>query len=446
MFVNPDLLTNLHQPAPRYTSYPTAVDFFEMDANIYSEHLSKVQEPLSLYLHIPFCEKMCLFCGCSVVLNRKEEVEEAYTQALIEEIKMVFAITGKKKVTQLHFGGGTPTKLEINLLKKIMETLHASFSIEEEIAIEIDPRTVFADQGKKLKELRNLGFNRISFGVQDTNKIVQEAIKRRQSLEMTQQTFFLAKELGFTSINLDLIYGLPYQTLDTFAKTCEDILALHPDRIAFFSYAKVPWIKPHQKAIKEASLPSFQEKFQIYSHARQKFLEKGYVAIGMDHFALAHDPIAQAYHTKTLKRNFQGYTTTDANHLIGFGMTAIGFLGNGYFQNVKTLAEYHEKIKKNIFPTHRGYLLSEEDLFRKSIIHQLMCQFELSKTFEEKTLLPLLKKLAPQIDVFKKQGLLTENEEKLQVTKLGELFVRNIACIFDSFSEKRKGENFSKTI
>lgn len=442
-----DLLTELHKPAPRYTSYPTAVDFVEISENSYFSHLSSIQEPLSLYLHIPFCQKICLFCGCSVVLNRKEENERLYTEALVQEIKMVSKITGKKKVVQIHFGGGTPTKLSIELLTKILEALFSSFSLDQaEIAIEIDPRTVFSDQGQKLKALRALGFNRVSFGVQDTNEKVQEAIKRRQSLEMTQKTFYLAKELGFTGINLDLIYGLPYQTITTFAKTCQDIIALRPDRIAFFSYAKVPWIKPHQKAIKDATLPSFEEKFQIYSQARETFLQNGYMAIGMDHFALEQDELAKAYRNKTLQRNFQGYTTTQAQNLIGFGITAIGFVENGYFQNVKTLQEYQSKIQEEHLPVFRGYLLTDDDLFRKTVIHKLMCQFELSKTFEEKRLLPLVKDLEPELELFKKQGLLIETKEKLVVTKLGELFVRNIAFAFDSFANKRKEQNFSKTI
>lgn len=296
-----------NKPLPRYTSYPTAPEWETFSSEMYKKKLvsiSQIEAPLSLYLHIPFCKTMCLYCGCSVVLNRKEENEERYIDYLIKEISLASSFLEKKKrVVQLHFGGGTPTKLSSALLTRLFEKIHSSFEIDytQEIAIEIDPRTVAEDEGDKLRLLKKLGFNRVSFGVQDTDPKVQEAIRRRQSLEVTLQTYALARKLGFKGINVDLIYGLPYQTSQTFDTTVTHILKMRPDRIAFFSYAQVPWLKPHQKAIREDTLPNAEEKFQIYTNARCRFVEAGYVAIGMDHFALPNDDLAIGYYTKSLQ-------------------------------------------------------------------------------------------------------------------------------------------------
>jgi len=437
--ITPERLQSLYKPAPRYTSYPTAPAWDHLSPEIYANHLKEVESPLSLYFHIPFCKTMCLFCGCSVILNRKVENEERYVHFLMKEIDLVTQLTGKKEVLQLHFGGGTPTKLSQDLFAKLFEKIRSAFSIDfsGEIAIEIDPRTVFEDQGAKLRFLKAMGFNRVSFGVQDTNERVQEAIKRHQSREMTVQTFALAKAIGFQSINLDLIYGLPFQTLETFSKTIEEILQMRPDRIALFSYAKVPWLKAHQKAIPDETLPSIEEKFAIYAMARRRLVEAGYIGIGMDHFALEQDDLALSYHQKTLKRNFQGYTTSPSSDLIGFGVTSIGFVRNGYFQNQKELASYYASLEKGLLPTHRGKILSEEDLLRKWVIHTLMCSFILNKrTFEELFYRPFDQHFYPlqtQIKELIHQGLLEESDVALTATPLGELFIRNIVMIFDAY-------------
>ncbi|MBN4067201.1 oxygen-independent coproporphyrinogen III oxidase, partial [Simkania negevensis] len=321
-------LMEYDKPVPRYTSYPTAPEWHDVQPTLYSDHLTRFdqqQQPLSLYFHIPFCKTMCLYCGCSVVLNRKSENETYYVDHLIKEVELVAShFKRPHPITQLHFGGGTPTKLNEQELTRLFSAITSSFAIDwtGEIAIEIDPRTVAADGGKKLSSLRSLGFNRVSFGVQDTDPTVQEAVKRRQSFAMTKQTYEWARELGFQGINIDLIYGLPYQTTATFTKTVDDILSLKPDRIALFSYAKIPWLKPHQKAIPENTLPSTQEKFEIYCMAREQFTANGYVAIGMDHFALADDDLAKAFYNKTLQRNFQGYSLQLAENALGLGVTS----------------------------------------------------------------------------------------------------------------------------
>ncbi len=442
-----------HQQTPRYTSYPTAPFWGEISSMQCSDALQKIgDEPLSLYFHIPFCKTMCLFCGCSVILNRKEENESAYVEFLKKEIALVSSCLGsRKKVLQLHFGGGTPTKLSSPLLTTLLETISEHFEVDfsGEIAIEVDPRTVFEDGGEKLHDLRKLGFNRVSFGVQDTNLKVQEAIKRHQSYEMTKTTFFLAKQLQFQGINVDLIYGLPYQNKESFTQTVEEILMLRPDRIALFSYAKIPWLKKHQKAIAEEWLPSTEEKFAIYENARKAFIDSGYIAIGMDHFALPHDELAISYKNKTLQRNFQGYTVKRADTTLGFGVTAIGFAQNMYMQNHKELKSYYEALEKNILPVLRGKALTAQDCLRKWVIHTLMCHFELDKAqFSEKFKEDFdlyFTTLSAHLYKLEEEGLITNTKIALKVTPLGELFVRNIAVIFDAYLPEQT-QKFSYSI
>lgn len=437
---DPDLLLKLHKAAPRYTSYPTAPEWISLSSETYSSKLKELAAtslPLSLYFHIPFCKSMCLYCGCSVILNRKPENEERYVDYLCREIDLVCShLGGRKKVTQLHFGGGTPTKLSIPLFQRLFEKIDAAFEIDyaQEIAIEIDPRTVTEDGGEKLKFLKKLGFNRVSFGVQDTDPRVQEAVKRRQSYEMTKTTYDLARSLGFEAINIDLIYGLPLQTIESFKETTAKILEMRPNRIALFSYAKVPWLKPHQNAIKESSLPSPLEKFEIYVNARKAFLEDGYTAIGMDHFALNDDPLAVCYRNKTLKRNFQGYTAQTTEDLLAFGTTAIGFLRNTYVQALKELPDYYAALDRQELPTYKGKVLTSEDLLRKWVIHTLMCTFELDKKeFESRFEISFDDYFKVDLSSLEEDGLVAQDSHKISVTPLGELFVRLIAMQFDGY-------------
>ncbi len=454
--ITKELIAKLHRAAPRYTSYPTAVEFRPLDFSTYEEKLQQLsheKEPLSLYFHIPFCKTMCLYCACSVILNRKPENEERYVNYLMREIDLVTEKLGEKKeVTQLHFGGGTPTKLSISLLEKLYQKIDHSFNIDysREVAIEIDPRTVVDDEGAKLQLLRRLGFNRVSFGVQDTNPEVQKAVRREQSLEMTIKTFEMAKELGFKGINIDLIYGLPYQTQESFAKTIDDILNLRPCRIALFSYAKVPWLKPHQKAIKESTLPITEEKFAIYAHARRRLIESGYLAIGMDHFALKTDEMAKAYSEKKLQRNFQGYTCRNAEEMVSFGVTAIGCVKNTYIQNVKDLEEYYVKLDHQTLPVGSGRVMSNEDILRKLVIHTLMCDFSLDKrAISQKFGINFESHFASSLRVlssFEADGLVEETHETILVTPLGELFIRNIAMCFDAYLDSSITPKFSQSI
>ncbi|MDE3045378.1 MAG: oxygen-independent coproporphyrinogen III oxidase [Verrucomicrobiota bacterium] len=427
------------RPVPRYTSYPTAPQFIALGEEVARERLQAfdaTERPLSLYVHIPFCKTMCLFCGCSVVLNRRPERQASYVEALLREIEGTAKCFSKKReVSQLHLGGGTPTSLTEEELARLMETLHRCFSFSEkaEISIEIDPRTVLADKGKKLETLRQLGFNRVSFGVQDLDPRVQEAVKRRQSAEMTFQTYAKAKELGFVGINIDLIYGLPLQTPASFRETAKALMELKPDRIAFFSYAKIPWIKEHQKAIREEDLPSTEEKFQIYVEAREIFLEAGYTAIGMDHFARKEDELTLAYQEGRLTRNFQGYSVQKADDMLGIGITSIGYLSGAYLQNVKTLEEYHERIEKGMLPIFRGCVLSEEDHRRRWVIQELMCRFRIDKEAFEKTF-----GLSFDLHFAKEKTLLDpllaeEDCGEVRATPLGRLFIRLLAACFDQY-------------
>lgn len=452
--LNLDLLLKLDKPIPRYTSYPTAPVWGALGPESYSQKLREQNGPLALYFHIPFCQTMCLFCGCSVVLNRRPENEERYVSYLIKEIDLVSKQqAASKKVRQLHFGGGTPTKIAERELIRLFREIENHYSIERdaEIAIEIDPRTVYEDQASKLKLLKSMGFNRVSFGVQDTDPKVQEAIRRRQSYEVTLYTYNEARSLGFKGINIDLIYGLPYQTVETFRDTIQKIIEMRPDRLALFSYAKIPWLKAHQKAIKDETLPSTEEKFRIYLMARELLQKSGYKAIGMDHFALPEDELARAFEKKSLQRNFQGYTVLDVDDLIGFGITSVGYVSQTYAQNVKELSQYYELLDKGILPTFRGQVLSDEDLLRRWVIQRLMCDFSLDKeefqklyhtsfdTYfkeERKTLLPYFE-----------LNLIEEDDRFLRATSLGELFIRNITSSFDWYlAQKLSHTQFSRAI
>ena len=443
--LDPNLLSQWNRPVPRYTSYPTAPQFCAIEEGTLIAHLKRFdaqEKPLSLYIHIPFCRSMCLFCGCSVVLNRNPERQADYLTLLLREIELLGAQFSKKRiVSQLHLGGGTPTSLTESEFDRLMEAIEKQFVFCEdaEISIEIDPRTVFADQGKKLIHLKNLGFNRVSFGVQDLDPAVQEAVKRRQTEEMTVETYFHARALGFAGINIDLIYGLPLQTAASFRKTAQRILEIKPDRIAFFSYAKIPWLKSHQKAIREKDLPSEAEKFQIYVESREAFMNGGYTAIGMDHFALASDSLSIAYREGNLYRNFQGYSVQKAEDLLGLGITSIGYIEGAFFQNVKTIEEYASRISTGKVAVFRGTVLSPEDLFRRQVIQDLMCRFKI----DQRTL-SFFTKERPKIDQLIQEGLAEEDEYEFRATPLGRLFIRLIASAFDSYFNE-KGQ-FSRAI
>lgn len=427
-----------NKPVPRYTSYPTAPEWDALPNSIYMEKLREAPDsPLSIYVHIPFCHSICLYCGCSVILNRKSENEQRYVDYLVKEMGLINSIIGGRAVHQIHFGGGTPTKLSSELFSHLFEKLNKFFDINfsKEIALEVDPRTV---DSTKMRFLKNLGFNRISLGVQDTNEQVQEAVRRRQKFSNTIATYNLARDLGFESINIDLMYGLPLQTRTTFHQTISDVLTMKPDRIALFSYARVPWLKRHQLAIKEELLPSPEEKFTIYSEARNRLKQNGYLAIGMDHFALENDELSRAFRNLALKRNFQGYTTQPSDQLIGLGITSIGHIQNTYVQNTKELDVYYNMLDHKELPTCRGKVLSDDDILRRWVIHTLMCNFELDKgqffsrygvEFDD-----YFTKELVQLSKLECDGLIINSSEKITATELGQLFIRIVASTFDSYA------------
>ncbi|WP_236558923.1 oxygen-independent coproporphyrinogen III oxidase [Chlamydia sp. 17-3921] len=439
-------LEGLHQPAPRYTSYPTALEWENSDdspTKLAFERIKKNPKPLSLYFHIPFCQSMCLYCGCTVVLNRREDVVEAYINTLIREIELIsHYLGGKHIVSHIHFGGGTPSRLSKAMFEKLFKKIHEFFDLSyaEEIAIEMDPRSLRKDIDKA-EFFQKIGFNRISLGVQDTQIEVQKAVKRYQSHEESKQAYEKFRDLGFKSINIDLIYGLPKQTRHSFAQTIQDILVMRPDRLALFSYASVPWIKPHQKAMKASDMPSMEEKFIIYSQSRHSLIKAGYQAIGMDHFSLPNDPLTLAFKNKSLIRNFQGYSLPPEEDLIGIGMSSTSFIRGIYLQNTKNLDEYHNKILSGSLATEKSKILSEDDIIRKWVIHKLMCSFMVEKEdffnhfgydFDHYFL-----ESQGRLQSMEGTGLIHNGSSLLTVTPLGELFVRVIATAFDHYFLKK---------
>lgn len=436
--VDPSLLEALDRPVPRYTSYPPAPAWKTLSESTYRSALTRFDQeeaPLSLYLHIPFCRTMCLFCGCSVILNRRDDIQEQYVDALLQEARLL-SFQKKHPVTQLHLGGGTPTQLTVSQLTRLMEGLYARFTIapDAEISIEIDPR----NGTDKLPLLKELGFKRVSFGVQDTDPAVQKAIRRHQSYEMTAATVAAARALNFDSINVDLIYGLPLQTSESFAETIRRIIALSPDRIALFSYAKVPWLKPHQKAIPDASLPSTPTKFALYAHARTALIDAGYCPIGMDHFAKQNDELTLAFHENRLQRNFQGYSLKTAETMIGLGVTSIGYVAGTYAQNAKDLPAYYDRLAQGQLPVQKGLVLSEDDLLRRALIQELMCTFKIDKKAFKTTWNRDFDTLFPDTP-----PLTINTPELFQATPLGSLFIRTIAKHFDAYTHDGQ---FSKAI
>ncbi|ANH78687.1 oxygen-independent coproporphyrinogen III oxidase [Candidatus Chlamydia sanziniae] len=450
-------LEGLHQPAPRYTSYPTILEWessTEAPALLALDRLQRAPRPLSLYFHIPFCQSMCLYCACSVVLNRREDIVETYIDMLIQEMEFVVQKLGRKvQISRIHFGGGTPSRLSRFLFEKLFYKIHDFFDLthSEEIAIEVDPRSLRNDDDKA-KFFQNLGFNRVSLGIQDTQDNVQEAIKRRQTHEESKKTYEKFKALGFQSINIDLIYGLPRQTSLSFVQTIKDILVMRPDRLALFSFASVPWIKPHQKAMKATDMPSMEEKFSIYSQARQMLMKAGYQAIGIDHFSLPDDPLTLAFKNKNLIRNFQGYSLPPEEDLIGFGMTSTSFIRGIYLQNAKTLEEYYNLVRAGLPATVKSKILSEDDRARKWVIHKLMCTFTIIK--EEFSLLfgynfdTYFAESDERLRSMESTGLIHNSSSSLIITPLGELFVRVIATAFDDYFLKKASEkpHFSASI
>jgi oxygen-independent coproporphyrinogen-3 oxidase len=436
-----DLLRRYDRPGPRYTSYPTAVEFHErFDQDAYRDRLADAathgDEPLSLYMHLPFCRERCTFCGCMVVITQKREVSERYLAYLHREIEMLAGALGpRRRIVQYHWGGGTPTYLSVPQMAALHAEVTRHFRLEPgaEIAIEVDPRVTSHEQ---LALLRELGFNRLSLGVQDMTPEVQEAIGRIQPEEVTRSLYDEARRLGFESINIDLIYGLPLQTRESFGETIDSVIALRPDRVAAYSYAHVPWVRAHQKGIDVAALPTGDRKLELFAEAMERFLAAGYQQIGMDHFAVPGDDLARAAAAGRLHRNFMGYTTRPAADMVGVGVSAIGDVAGAFAQNVKKLSTYYAAIDAGRFPIERGYRLDEDDVIRRHVILGLMCGFEVDfAAFRARTGRAFSEYFAPELAELAAgplpDGLVTIDDRRLALTASGRLLVRNVCMVFD---------------
>jgi len=446
-----ELIQKYNRSGPRYTSYPTALQFSDSvdKASIY-EDLRKADGPLSLYFHIPFCQKLCWFCACNTIITTKQGSADAYLDLLDKEAAQWIQLTSRKRpVSQVHLGGGSPSFLSPEQIYKLGSILHSYFSViqDAECGIELDPRS---STEAKAAALRDVGFNRVSIGIQESNPKVQKAINRIQPQELNQETVSYLRRLGFTSINVDLVYGLPYQTQESIRQTIADVIALNPDRIATFNYAHVPWMKPAQKLLERTNaLPEATEKLEMFRILIEEFTAAGYVFIGMDHFAKPNDPLSIALKNKTLRRNFQGYSTGAGTDILAMGISSISQSENAYFQNFKGMPEYRNALESGQVPLAKGYVLTEEDQRRREIIMRLMCDFELNyEQISKRIGVDVSSAYATELESLQRMqadGLLEMDSKGLWVTGKGRLLIRNIAMHFDAylkFSEQRH----SKTI
>ena len=457
--VTPDLLRRFDVPGPRYTSYPTAdrfVEAFGQDDYVLALEQRRLGTtakalPLSLYVHIPFCESLCYYCACNKIITKHHDRAELYLRYLSREVDLHTAHCGTGQVvSQLHLGGGTPTFLSDAGLRELMAMLQRSFTLAPggEYSIEVDPRTV--DAGR-LALLAELGFNRLSFGVQDFDAEVQKAVHRVQPAEQVFALVESARSLGFDSINVDLIYGLPRQTPESFDRTLAQVVQLRPDRIALYAYAHLPERFKPQRRIVPAELPTASGKLSMLSRSLDAFMDAGYVYVGMDHFALPTDSLAVAKRQGRLHRNFQGYSTQPDCDLIGLGVSAIGRVGTTYSQNAKTLDEYYDFLDQGRLPVVRGLALTRDDLVRRAVIMALMCQGELLfEPMEQAWLIDFrqyfAKELA-QLDDMAEQGLVRLGPDGVEVTATGWFFVRGIAMVFDRYLQAdRNRVRFSRII
>ncbi|ECL3317320.1 oxygen-independent coproporphyrinogen III oxidase [Campylobacter jejuni] len=437
---------------PRYTSYPTAVEF---NANFkyeeYIEILKKQDRSLSLYFHLPFCRSACYFCGCNVIYTAKEESKERYLTYIFKELDILSTILDtKREVVQMHFGGGTPTffsaKQLQNLILKI-RSVFGNFSKDAEISCEIDPRFLNEEQATVLTQN---GFNRISFGVQDFDEKVQKEIHRIQSFELTQNALNLVRSKGIKSVNMDLIYGLPYQNLQSFTQTLEKVMLLNPDRLAIFNYAHVPWLKKNMRKFDENTLPSPDVKLEILEFCENFLSKNGYKMIGMDHFAKEDDELFKALENGTLHRNFQGYTTKGGADLVGVGLTSIGEGQRHYAQNFKDMSSYEAALDRGVLPFERGVALSDDDELRKAVIMELMANFKLDiKSIEKEFCIDFQEYFKEDLKALEEyKDFINFDENFIKVNETGVLLIRNIAMCFDAYmkniSEDKKV--FSKTV
>jgi oxygen-independent coproporphyrinogen III oxidase len=453
-----ELLKRFNRPGPRYTSYPTAPMFtnsFTSDdyaAEIDSTNSDENARDISLYAHFPFCEKLCYFCGCNMKVSSDRGLIATYNEYLKREIAMIAkSISPNRKLSQMHFGGGTPSYLTPSEIKDVGSFIKNNFDFADDIeaSVEIDPRGLTAEH---IEAFRLAGFNRISMGVQDFELSVQEAINRVQSEEISRQAVTWAREADFESVNLDLIYGLPHQTIETFETTVDKVIDISPDRLAVFNYAHVPWLKKHQNLINADDLPAADARLLILQMTIDKLTAAGYQYIGMDHFAKSTDELAIAQNNKTLYRNFQGYSTKAGCDVYAFGMSAISQFENIYAQNVKTVPEYFERIDAGIAATNVGYRMTKDDHIRKETIMQIMCHLNIDKSLiEQRFGISFDKYFAgdlPKLSEFVAEGLLEISDRNIRVAGQGKLIVRNVAMCFDAYLPQMTTEKpvFSKTV
>jgi oxygen-independent coproporphyrinogen-3 oxidase len=449
-----ELIKKYDRPGPRYTSYPPATEFTqEVGAEEYIEKLidsNSRKSPLSLYFHIPFCEQRCLYCGCNVIISHRKGIEIPYLERVYREMRLVSQyIDSDRPVSQLHWGGGTPNYLDGKQIREFFREITENFKFEEgaEISIELDPRFAHREQIEVIKEV---GFNRVSLGVQDLDDRVQRAVNRIHPLPVIKRVIEDIRDVGFESLNLDLIYGLPYQSKESFERTIEQIIELNPDRLAIYSFAYVPWIKPHQKLLPQDAIPSAEEKLRILQMVIEKLQEAGYVYIGMDHFAKPEDELAVAQREGKLWRNFQGYTTRKGVELLGFGATSIGMLYDGYFQNYKTLREYNVAVDKGSIPVFRGYILGEDDLIRREVIMDIMCNLGVDFARVERefniSFTRYFERELEELAELEKDGLIKVSNNSIRILPVGRLLIRNVAMVFDSHLRKKKELRFSRTV
>ncbi len=451
------LIRRYDKAGPRYTSYPTAVQFTPEFGN--AEYAAEARAsnagggPLSLYFHIPFCDTVCFYCGCNKVVTKNRSRAAPYLERLHREIALQAALfdTENRPVEQLHWGGGTPTFISHDEMRALMAATREHFRLLDddsgEYSIEIDPRE---SHGETIQVLRELGFNRMSLGVQDFDPQVQKAVNRIQTEAETRYAIETARTVGFKSVSIDLIYGLPFQSVQTFDRTLDKVLELAPDRLSVFNYAHLPELFKPQRRINAEDLPSPDEKLAILSHCIDRLTDAGYVYIGMDHFARPDDELAIAQANGTLYRNFQGYSTHAECDLVAMGITAISMVGRCYAQNVKTLDEYNERIDAGELAIFRGVKLDDDDVLRREVITQLICHFTLDKpAIEQRFGIAFDDYFATELQeltTMQDDGLLTLHPDRIDVNPPGKLLIRNICMVFDKYLRQQKTQRFSKVI
>ncbi len=451
-----DLINRYDKAGPRYTSYPTALELHEgFTDEHYRQHILKsnaVGGPLSLYFHIPFCDTVCFYCACNKIVTKNRKHAEPYLKNLYKEIELQGSLFDSNRVVnQLHWGGGTPTFLSAEQMQELMKVTRQHFSLKDddtgEYSIEVDPRET---NSHTIKQLRELGFNRISLGLQDFDPSVQIAVNRIQTEEQTFKVLEDARAEGFRSTNIDLIYGLPLQTVDSFANTLDKVLLVSPDRFSVFNYAHMPTRFKTQRQINDADLPTAEVKLDILQMVGQKLSAAGYVYIGMDHFAKPDDELAIAQRQGKLYRNFQGYSTHSDCDLIGFGITSIGRVGDAYSQNVKELDDYDRLISQQKLPVYKGVELDEDDKLRSAVITQLICHFELDfSAIEQAYAIHFRDYFAKEIELLKPMqvdGLISLSDKDIHVRPAGRLLIRNVCMVFDKYLAQKHQQQFSKVI